>query len=142
MRARARSALAGAASATAWGLAEPVDRRLVRHDYSDIALLGKWVTRGPLWRLAGFALHAANGAVFGLAFHEARRSSRVEPRRLALGLALAEHVAFFPLGAIVDRRHPARGHPGVVRVFSGPAFVQATWRHVLFGLLLGRLAGR
>jgi hypothetical protein len=55
-------------------------------------------------------------------------------------MALAEHAALFPLGAVVDRRHPARGEAGVVRVFSAPAFVQATLRHALFGVLLGRLA--
>lgn len=142
MSPRLRSAAAGAAAAVAWGLAEPLDRRLLRHDYSDVALLGKWVTRGSLWRPAGFALHTANGAVFGLAFHELRRLTGWEPRRLALGMALAEHLALFPLGAVVDRRHPARGEPGVVGVFSTRAFAQATWRHALFGGLLGRLAPR
>nr|MBA3244459.1 hypothetical protein [Actinomycetota bacterium] len=44
------SAVAGAVAATAWGLVEPLDRRLFRSDYSDIALLGKAVTRGPRWR--------------------------------------------------------------------------------------------
>ncbi|MDF2751505.1 MAG: hypothetical protein K0T00_2681, partial [Gaiellaceae bacterium] len=57
-----RSAAAGAAAAIAWGLAEPLDRRALRYDYSDVALLGKAVTRGPHWRAAGFAVHAANGA--------------------------------------------------------------------------------
>jgi hypothetical protein len=138
----ARSAAAGAAAATAWGLAEGVDRRLLRCDYSDVALLGKWVTRGPAWRPVGFALHAANGAVFGLAFEAVRRRSGAEPRRLALALALAEHAALYPLGAIVDRRHPARGEPGVPPLLRNPrAFAQASLRHALFGWLLGRLAG-
>lgn len=141
MSARARSALAGAAAATAWGLLEPVDRRLFRYDYSDIALLGKAVTRGPGWRPVGFALHAANGAVFGLAFHQIRRLTAAEPRRLALGLALAEHVALYPLGWFVDRYHPARGEEGVPPLLTSPrAFGQATVRHVLFGVVLGRLA--
>jgi hypothetical protein len=140
MSGRARTAAAGALAATAWGLLEPLDRRLLRHDYSDVALLGKAFTRGRGWRPLGFALHAVNGAVFGLAYHEASRVSGWEPRRLAVGLALAEHAALFPLGAVVDRRHPARGEPGVVDVFSPPAFLQATWRHALFGWLLGRLA--
>lgn len=142
MSPRLRSAAAGAAAATVWGLLEPVDRRLLRHDYSDVALLGKFVTRGPLWRPVGLALHAGNGAVFGVAYEEARRVTGAEPRRLAVTLALAEHAALFPLGALVDRRHPARGEPGVVRVFSGRAFVQATLRHALFGVVLGRLVGR
>jgi hypothetical protein len=138
---RLRAAAAGAVAATAWGLAEPLDQRLLRCDYSDIALLGKAVTRGPRWRLAGFALHAANGAIFGLAYEELRRRVRVEPRRLAIAMALAEHVALYPLGAVVDRRHPARGEAGIPRlVWNRRAYVQATWRHLLFGAVLGRAA--
>jgi len=136
-----RSAATGAAAATAWGLAEPIDRRLFRCDYSDIALLGKAVTRGPGWRAAGFALHAVNGAVFGLAYEAARRRSRLDSRRLALGLALAEHVALYPLGYFVDRHHPARGEEGIPPLLTNPrAFGQATVRHLLFGVLVGRLA--
>jgi hypothetical protein len=141
MEGRARTAAAGAGAATVWGLVESLDQRLLRHDYSDIALLGKFITRGPGWRPLGFAIHAVNGAVFGLAYDEARRRTDADPRRLALGLALAEHVALFPLGAVVDRHHPARGEPGVARLFSARAFAQATWRHALFGVLMGRLAG-
>ncbi len=132
---------AGAVAATAWGLLEPLDRRLFRCDYSDIALLGKAVTRGRHWRTIGFALHAANGAAFGLAFHAAHRCVGVEPRRLALGLALAEHVALYPLSGLVDRYHPARGEEGLPPLLTNPrAFGQATARHLLFGYMLGRLA--
>ena len=95
---RARSATAGAVAATVWGLLEPVDQRLFRYDYSDIALLGKLVTR-KRWRAAGFAWHAANGAVFGLAWHELSRHRRTSP----VAFALLEHVALFPLAAVVDR---------------------------------------
>ena len=140
-RRRARAALAGAAAATAWGALEPIDRRLFRCDYSDVALLGKLVTRGRGWRAAGFALHAVNGALFGIAFHEVRVRTGVEPRRLALGLALAENFALYPLSAVVDRCHPARGEEGVPPLLTNPrALGQATVRHTLFGVLLGRLA--
>lgn len=132
---------AGAAAATAWGAAEPLDQRLFRSDYSDIAVLGKAFTRGPAWRPLGFALHAANGAVFGLVFDEVRHCVPVHSRRLALGMALAEHVAVYPLGYFVDRFHPARGEPGVPPLLTNPrAFGQATVRHALFGVVLGRLA--
>ena len=137
----ARSAAAGAAAATAWGLQEPLDQAVFRSDYSDIALLGKFVTRGPRWRVAGFALHALNGVGFGLAFEAARRATGLEKRRLAVTMALAEHVALYPLSALVDRRHPARGEPGVPPISrSRRAFIQATWRHWLFGDLIGRWA--
>ena len=141
MTGRTRAAAAGAVAATAWGLAEPLDRRLFRCDYSDIALLGKAVTRGRAWPVAGFALHAMNGAVFGLAYHEVRSRVPIPPRRLAFAAALAEHVALYPLAYFVDRYHPARGEPGLPPLLRNPrAFAQAGVRHALFGVLLGRLA--
>ncbi len=135
-----RSAAAGAAAATVWGLLEPLDQRLFRCDYSDVALLGKAFTRRR-WRAVGFMLHALNGAAFGLGFHELRRRSGLPARPLALSAALGEHIAFWPLGWFVDRYHPARGEHGVPQLLLNPrAFGQATVRHALFGLLLGRLA--
>lgn len=139
---RTRAALSGAAAAFLWGALEPIDQRVFRCDYSDIALLGKAITRGRRWRAAGFALHAANGAIFGLVYREARCRTLVAPRQLALGLALLEHVSLYPLAYFVDRHHPARGEPGIPPLLANPrAFGQATVRHALFGALLGRLAG-
>ena len=135
-----RSAAAGAAAAVVWGLQEPFDQWLFRCDYSDVALLGKALSRRH-WRPVGFAVHAANGAVFGLAFDAVRRRLSVDPRRLAIGMALGEHLALYPLSHLVDRFHPARGEPGVPPLLTNPrAFGQATWRHALFGYVLGRLA--
>lgn len=134
-------AAAGAVAATAWALLEPVDKRLFRCDYSDVALLGKAVTRGPLARPIGLAMHAVNGAIFGLAFAEARRRLPIPKQRLALGMALAEHVALYPLSYFVDRYHPARGEQGIPPLLTNPrAFGQATVRHALFGVILGRLS--
>jgi hypothetical protein len=137
---RGKAASAGAAAALVWAAVEPIDKRLFRNDYSDIALLGKFATRTRAWPVAGLALHGLNGAAFGLAFDEVRRRTSVQPRRLALGLALAEHVALFPLSYFVDHKHPARGEPGVRNVLSRRGFAQATARHALFGAVLGRLA--
>jgi hypothetical protein len=138
---RARSAAVGATAAALWALEEPLDQRLFRCDYSDVALLGKALTRGRGWRAAGFALHLVNGAVFGLAFHEARRRLPLDGRKLALAMALGEHATLYPLCYFVDRRHPARGSRGVPPLLANPrAFAQATWRHALFGAVLGRLA--
>jgi hypothetical protein len=133
---RTRSAAAGACAAIVWAAVEPIDRRLLRNDYSDVALLGKAVTRSRAWPIVGLATHAANGAVFGLAYHELRQRRDVS----AVQLALTEHLALFPLGLLVDRHHPARGEPGLESVFGLRAFAQATWRHFLFGAVLGRLA--
>jgi len=137
---RARSAAAGAVATAVWALQEPLDTRIVAHDYSDVALLGKFFTRGTNWRQVGFAVHVANGAVFGLVFEEVRQRTDVDKRRLAMGMALAENFTLFPLGALVDRYHPARGEPGLAPTFGKRAFALATWRHALFGWLLGRLA--
>ena len=139
MHPRFRAAAAGSIAALVWGALESVDQRLFRNGYSDVAVLGKAFRRGPGWRPLGFALHAVNGAIFGLAYHEvARRSSR-DRRRLAIELALAEHMTLFSTGKLVDHYHPARGEPGVQHVFSAPAFAQATVRHAIFGVVLGRL---
>jgi hypothetical protein len=119
-----RVRLRRAAAATVWGLLEPLDQRLFRCGYSDVELLG----RGH--RNLGFFVHAANGAIFGIAFDAVRRRTSVDQRRLALTLALAEHVALWPLMALVDQRFAA----------SPRAFAQSAARHALFGVLLGRLA--
>jgi hypothetical protein len=140
MKARLRSALAGAGAAAIWSALEPVDMKLLRHDYSDTAMLGKLVTRSRLWPLAGVAVHAANGAVFGLAFHEVRRRTKLPTRPLAFGLALAEHTTLFALSPLVDRYHPASGERGVARMWSLRGFAQETIRHAVFGLALGQLA--
>jgi hypothetical protein len=137
-----RAAFAGAAAATAWGLVEPLDVRLFRSDYRDVALLGKLVTSGRGWKVAGYTLHAANGAVFGLVFDAALQRSRIGPRRLAVGLALAEHLTLYPLGIVADRKHPRRGEPDVGPLWSRRVFAQETFRHVIFGLVLGSLHSR
>ncbi len=125
-----RSAAAGAAAATAWGALEPLDQRVFRCSYSDVALVGKAITRGPAWRRAGFAVHALNGTVFGVVYEAVRRRTSAEPRRLALTLAVAEHAALWPLMYFVDRK----------LAVSPRAFAQGTYRHALFGVLLGRLS--
>ena len=136
-----KAVAAGSLAALAWAALEPLDRKVFRHDYSDVAVLGKAFTRGPGWRPLGLALHALNGAIFGAVYYEiARRVSR-DPRRVALELALLEHLTLFPTGTLVDRHHPARGEPGVVRLLSLPAFGQATVRHAVFGAVLGAVAG-
>ncbi|HEY7147875.1 MAG TPA: hypothetical protein VH420_00370 [Gaiellaceae bacterium] len=131
--------MAGVVGTLVWSALEPLDRRVFRHDYSDVAVLGKAFTRGRGWLPLGVALHAVNGAVFGLVYYELAERVRRDRRRLALELALAEHLALFSTGALVDRYHPARGEPGVEKLLSVPAFCQAVVRHALFGKILGRL---
>jgi hypothetical protein len=138
---RRRAMAAGAVAAAVWAALEPLDRHVFRCDYSDVALLGKAVTRSRAWPAVGLALHAVNGAFFGLAFHELRRATRLPSRPLALGMALAEHMTLYPLGVLSDEFHPAQGEPGVPRLIGNRrAYAQATFRHAVFGVVLGRLA--
>jgi hypothetical protein len=140
---QARSAAAGAAGALVWAAQQPLDQRALRCDYSDIAVLGKAVTRSRNWQAVGLALHAVNGALFGLAYNAAAQRVPVGKRKLAIGMALAEHLVLYPICYFVDRYHPARGEPGVPPLLTNPrAFAQATWRHALFGAVLGGLAAR
>jgi hypothetical protein len=120
---RVRAAAAGSVAAVVWGLQEPLDQRVFGCDYSDVLFLG----RGR--RSLGFVVHAANGALFGIAFDAVRQRVDVDQRKLALGLALAEHLALWPFISLVDRS----------LVTSPRAFAQATYRHALFGFVLGRL---
>ena len=141
MTERVRAAGAGAAAAALWGVLEPLDEPLFRSDYRDVAMLGKLVTAGPGWKVAGFALHTANGALFGLGFDVVRRRSRLTPRRLGLVLALAENVVLYPLAALVDSKHPRRGERHLPPLLTPRVFAQETFRHAVFGLVLGTLVG-
>jgi hypothetical protein len=128
-------------AAGVWGLQEPFDQWVADCDYSDVAVLGKALTNGDAWWPAGFAAHVLNGALFGLAFHEARLRWPKHPQALAVGMALGEHVALYPLCYFVDRFHPRSGAVGIPPLLRNrKAFAQATWRHTLFGLILPRLA--
>jgi hypothetical protein len=127
-------ARAGAAAALVWTALEPLDRLVFAVDYSDVAMLGKLVTRSRAWPLVGLATHAGNGAVFGVA----AARLRVSPLRLAL----VEHTVLYPLTAVVDRRHPARGQRGLAPAFNARGLALETVRHVVFGAVLARLLDR
>jgi hypothetical protein len=109
---RRRTAVAGAAAALTWAAAERQIRRVLRTQYSDVGLVG-------------LPMHLANGAAFALAYRELRRRRDVP----ALAAVLAEHVALWPLVALLDR--DAARDPR--------AFASSAAGHALFGLVLGRL---
>lgn len=137
----ARGAVAGAVAAGVWALQQPIDQRVFGIRYDDTELLGKLVTRGPLWPVAGTALHLLNGAAFGAVY--ARLAPRLPLPAAARGpaIGLLEHLASWPMMLAVDRHHPARGElPALAD--SPRAFAQGAWRHVLFGAILGELERR
>jgi hypothetical protein len=136
----AQAGLAGGAAAAVWGLAEPLDRRIFRFPYSDIAILGKLVTRGLRWRAAGWAWHVANGVAAGLVFWAIYERVGGNAFWLAILFALVENLVTYPLTVVTDRFHPARGAPELPPLaHSGRAFAQVTFRHLIFGVVLGAL---
>jgi hypothetical protein len=141
MRRSLRGALAGAIAAGVWAAQQPLDRRVFGSAYDDLELLGKAVTREREWPLVGAALHLQNGAAFGAAYALVRPFMLGPPALRGVAAGLAEHVALWPLGVLVDRYHPARGE---LEPLAGNrrALAQATWRHALFGLVLGMLEYR
>lgn len=116
-----RGAAAGVVAAGVWAAQEPLDRRVFGVPYSDVELLSR-LTRTRF----GLAVHLANGAAFGALYE---RSPLTGPLG-GLAAGMAEHVATWPMTRLLaddlwgNRR----------------AFWQATWRHALFGLVLGSLA--
>jgi hypothetical protein len=54
---------------------------------------------------------------------------------------MVEHAGLWPLGWVSDRLHPARKELPTLSG-NGRAFAQATWRHLLFGVVLGELERR
>jgi hypothetical protein len=136
-----RGALAGAAAAAAWSAQQPLDRRIFGVPYDDTELLGKLLTRGPAWPLAGAVLHLSNGALFGALY--ANVAPRMPMPAWARGPAagLAEHLLTWPGTRVTDRLHPARDELPTLWGDKS-AFAQATWRHVLFGTVLGELERR
>jgi hypothetical protein len=134
-------ALAGAAAAAVWASQQPLDKRLFRSDYDDVELLGKLVARDSSWPLAGIALHIQNGIVFGAAYAQLRPFIPGPDAAKGILAAVSEHLALWPLGRLSDRYHPARGQlPALTG--NRRAFVQAAWRHALFGAVLGELERR
>jgi hypothetical protein len=131
-----RGAVAGGIAAGAMAALIPLDKQVFDCDYDDTEILGKLVTRGPEWRPIGLALHVQNGAVFGAAYALGKPFVPGPPVLRGLLAALAEHMATWPATRLVDRYHPARRE--LVPLWGNRrALAQATWRHVLFGVVLG-----
>jgi hypothetical protein len=138
----ARGAVCGAVAAVVWAFQQPLDKLVLRCRYDDVELLGRAIVRdGPGWYPVGLALHVQNGAVFGAVYANLAPAVPVAPALRGPALALGEHFALWPLTALLDRYHPARSQ---LPVLSGNrrAFAQATWRHLLFGVVLGELERR
>jgi hypothetical protein len=136
-----RGALAGALAAGVWAAQQPLDKRVFDSRYDDVELLGKAFTRGPAWTTVGVAMHVGNGAVFGALYSNVNQRLPLPSWARGPFVALVEHAATWPLSAVVDRVHPARKE--LPALATNPrALAQATWRHALFGVVLGELERR
>jgi hypothetical protein len=136
-----RGAVAGAVAAGVWAAQQPLDKPVFGCPYDDTELLGKAITRGTAWPLVGIVMHLGNGALIGAAY--ANVAPRLPLPSWSRGpiVALIEHLASWPLTVTVDRVHPARDElPKLAG--SWRAFAQATWRHLLFGVVMGELERR
>jgi hypothetical protein len=143
-----RGALAGGVAAGVWAVQQPLDKRVFRCRYDDVALLGRALlprAARSRWYPLGLALHVQNGPLFGAVY-----AGAVAPELAATGVppavrgplvAQVESFGLWPLGRLSDRFHPARDH---LPRLSGNrrALAQATWRHLLFGVVLGELERR
>ena len=138
-----RGALAGAVAAGVWAAQQPLDRRVFGVDYDDAELLGTAIThrRGtPQSMVLGSALHVANGALFGALYSVVAPSVPGPAPARGVAAGLAEHVGTWPLTRFLHL-HPADGD--FPQLWGNhAAFAQATWRHALFGAVLGTIERR
>jgi len=143
----ARGALAGALAAGVWAAQQPLDKRVFRGGYDDVELLGRALApRAPRrrWYPLGLALHVQNGALLGAVYAGLLRpllGERLPPIARGALVAQAENFGLWPAGRLSDRFHPARAELPRLRG-NRVALAQATWRHLLFGVLMGALEAR
>ncbi len=135
-----RGALAGAVAAGVWSAQQPLDQRLFGVGHDDAVLLGRLVTAGPAAIGVGTALHVGNGALFGALYANVAPSLPGPAAAHGPLAGLAEHLATWPATCLLGRLHRLRDLPTLWG--SGRAFAQSTWRHLLFGAVLGELERR
>jgi hypothetical protein len=141
LRRSVNGAIAGGVAALVWAAQQPLDKRVFGCDYDDVEMLGKLVTTDAGWPAAGLALHVQNGALFGAAYAQARPFLPGHPLVSALIASMAENFGSWPAARLVDNFHPA---PGDIPKLVGNrrALAQATWRHLVFGVVMGEVERR
>jgi hypothetical protein len=137
----ARGALAGAIGAIVWAAQQPLDKRVFGVDYDDCEVLGSAVTSGRAAKPLGWGIHAVNGALFGAAYANLAPRAPLPSWSRGPAFALAECFVTWPATAALPRVHPEGGR--LPKLWgSGAALAQATWRHLLFGVVMGELERR
>jgi hypothetical protein len=138
-----RIAATGLIAGAAYLAAQAIDLAITRNRVDDLALLGGMTpVRPESARPVGAVMHAANSIGMSAAYHLVVRDRLPGPGWLRGSLfALAENTALYPL-ALIEQEHPAIRMGRLDSYLSWTAFLQATWRHVAFGAVLGALAAR
>lgn len=136
-----RGAVCGAVASAVWALQQPLDKLVFGSRFDDVELLGRALVHGDGWYPAGLALHMENGALFGALYANLAPSLPIPAITRGPACALVENAVTWPLGRLSDRFHPAGSK---IPMLSGNrrALAQATWRHLLFGVVLGELERR
>ncbi|MBO0767829.1 MAG: hypothetical protein J2O48_04005 [Solirubrobacterales bacterium] len=138
-----RGAASGAIGAAVWAATQPLDKLLLGSRYDDVELLGRALSADedkyvPL----GLIAHLLNGAAFGAGYAQLAPGLPGPAWLKGPAVSLAENTLLWPLGFIVDRFHPRRDKLPFRLAGNRRAFYQATWRHLLFGAVLGELERR
>ena len=136
-----RGAVCGAVASAVWALQQPLDKIVFGSRFDDVELLGRALVRSDGWYPAGLALHMENGAIFGAVYANVAPLLPLPPVLRGPAAALIENALTWPLGRLSDRFHPARSRlPALTG--NRRALAQATWRHLVFGVVLGELERR
>ena len=137
----ARGALAGAVAAIVWAAQQPLDKRVFGVDYDDCELLGSAVTGERYATPLGWGIHTVNGAIFGAIYANVAPRTPLPSWARGPAFGLAENFLSWPGTAAISHVHPrAKRFPKLWG--SGAALAQATWRHLLFGVVLGEVERR
>ena len=130
-----QGAVAGAAAASVWAVAEPHVARGLGQRYTDGRPLGRFAGERA-WLPVGVVAHVVNGAAFGAAI------AVTGPRTFARTTrwVAVETVATWPLMAVADRVHPDRRSGRWPRLLTNPrTMAQAAIMHGVFAVVLGAL---
>lgn len=134
---------AGLVAAAAYAAVQEVDLRLLRYNADDLFLTGGLVTTTRAQaRALGLAQHLLTGALVGEVF--TRIGQRVlpgTPIQQGVTFIMLENVSGFALTPFFQYKHPRIQDGSLAPYWHWRAFLQATLRHLVFGWVLGRLAG-
>jgi hypothetical protein len=135
--------LAGVGGGVAYLVAQEIDRRLVNPRSNDLLLLGGLVANRPsVWRPLGLILHLLASAGFGLTFEMIVAPRLPGPYWLrGIVMAQTENLTLWPLVLLIDHSHVAVKSGDLAHMNRPIYFVQAVWRHLALGAVLGALLG-